>query len=190
MSATMNRQIYPYQEVIEHSRITSASLDTVGAFTFSLDLLNGALRLATLYDSYRIKKVNVEFSPVGVQEVVSAYSNVGQNVPMLYTAVDFNDATSPANLAEIQQYSTLTSCLATQPQRIVLTPRHLVMIYNGLSSTAYALGDASSWLSTTNRTIPHYGIKWVFTADSGSSLASRFSYLVRMKFYLEFCKRK
>jgi len=186
----MANKVYPYEEVVELATIQSNNVPVYGSMLFTLSDLAGAVILSGLYDSYRITRVTVNFLPVGCQEVVSSYAVAGQSVPILYTAIDSNDATAPASLNEITKYSTLKSVIATKSQERTFTPRHLTMIYNGALSTAYVLGSPKSWISTGNSVVPHYGIKYVLTPDPGASLINRFNFMVRVKYSLEFCKRK
>jgi len=190
LSASIANKIYPYEEIVELATIQSTNTETRGSILFTLSDLNGAATLSTLYDCYRFIRVVACFTPVGVQQVVSSYSVAGQSVPVLYTAVDYNDSTAPTDLAEISKYSTLRSAIATKMQTRSLIPRHLSMVYNGALSTAYALGNPKMWLSTTNAAVPHYGIKYVLTPDPGASLINRFNFVVRVKYVLQFSKRK
>lgn len=170
--------------------ITSGSVPTFGSLAFTLADLSGATHLTALYDTYRFVSVVLEFSPTGIQMVTSPYSSAGQNVPFFYCVIDYNDAAIPTSIAELQQYSTCKTVLSTRPLRFSLTPRYLTMVFNGVLSTAYALGSSGQWLAGANAAIPHYGIKWALSPDPGAGEAGRFHFNLRAKYTIQFNKRK
>lgn len=158
---------------------------------FTLSDLNGATDLIALYDSYRIRSVEVNFVVCGVQQVTSPYAPTAiVAVPMMTTVIDYNDISVPSSLAELDRYSTVV----TQPSTISFvrkfSPRWQAMVYNGLVSTAYALGSRSAWLSTATSAIPHFGLKYCLGPDSGSGLSQRFQYTVRVRYTVQFSHKK
>lgn len=186
------QEIFNYSEPVDLANIISSNLPSYGAFDFQLSNLGSVSDFANLYDSYRIRGVEVVFRPVCVQMLVSGSSSTDdsvQNVPEMFTAIDLDDKSTPTSVAQVQRYSTMVQTLATSGFRRVFQPRYLVSVYNGLSS-AYVLGDSDAWLDLANTGIPHYGLKWAMTPDSGGNNGARFVYAVTVLYHVQFWRRR
>lgn len=149
--------------------VTADAGPNAGGLAFTAALLPTFNSLSALFEYYRITEVEVLFRPVGITEVATSNSGLAKPIiPILYTVIDINDVTTPANLASVERASTMMTCSAIHAMRRVWTPRWQTMVYNGTLGTAYGPGPVKTWLNTTNGAIPHFGLKYWLTPDGGA----------------------
>jgi len=89
----------------------SFSINNTGAtITYNIP---GFVELAALFDQVMIEKVVVKFTfncdPQLVTQQGATYQT--QSVPIMYQAIDFNDASVPASVTDIMQYSSVKSAI-------------------------------------------------------------------------------
>lgn len=111
---------------------------------FQLQYLPAWSDVSNLYSQVRVDRIIMQFFPVP-----------GPTPCILYTAIDYNNATIPANLPSILEKD---SCRVTQPmETFTLSYRPRVDV-----DVAGGLGEIPSYgyLSTANSTVNHYGPKY------------------------------
>jgi hypothetical protein len=186
------QEVFDYEEVVDRANIISQNVPVYLGINFHINELSSTSNFSNIYDSYRIRRVDVLFRAVCVQMVVSGSSSTDdsvQNIPEVYTAIDLDDSSAPTAIADLERYATMMQCLATSSFVRKFTPRYLTPIYNGLSS-AYALGDPNVWLDLANSNIPHYALKFAMTPDSGANNNARFVYAVTIKYHVQFWRKR
>lgn len=86
--------------------------------------VNGASDLAAVYDNIRVMKVEFTILPAATSLDYDrqTLATGDTNIPWVYSAVDYNDASTPT-LAQVQQLGTCQTSLLNKPIRRTLYPR-------------------------------------------------------------------
>lgn len=176
------------------SRAFPINLGEFGAMNFQLKNLLSTDELnafATLYDLYQIKGVKVRFVPkTNMNSLNDGQGAVPLIIPEVITAIDLDDDTAPASVAEMLEYGTVRRQRFTKEMKRYIKPRALNMVYNGATSTAYSLAKRSEWLDLANNEVPHYGFKWVITpGTTDPTLTTSLYYDVYIQAYIAFKNR-
>lgn len=151
---------------------TSASVPTFAQLIFRLADLPNYTEFTALFDQYKIDKVEVNFVP-------NISQNSANDIPIVYTVVDFDDGNTPANLDVLRQYE--TAILHADPRRPfkrTLVPRVATAAYSG-GFSGYA--NQTSWIDVASASVEHYGVK------AGASAASQtITLFVECKYWVSF----
>jgi len=103
-------------------------------------------------------------------------ANFGQSTtattyPTLYTVIDYDDASTPTSVSQLQQFDTLEVTPNAQVVERTIRPRAALAAYSGSVFTAFSTAPHGVWIDSNNVTVPHYGFKWAtdgVTTVSGS----------------------
>ncbi len=142
---------------------TSTTLEVDNSYVFSLANLPSYTDLTGLFDAYRIRKINLYFTPaVDTCIDTSVWSDA-----RLYVAVDFDGATTPT-ISDLAQMDTCQIHDARKAFMMSFQPRIALAAFNnsGSAFTAYAEGPADSWVDCSNASTEHYGVYTGITAQS------------------------
>jgi len=150
-----------------------AAATTYGAFSFNVNSMPNIAAYTSLFDKYKIMKVEVYFTPYLATEVLNT---APVTVPRLHTCVDQDDEAVPTSVAELEQFSTYSQVRGTAPLVRVFKPRAIMQIFQSAIATSYAVAP-DVWLDLANPTIPHYGLKYAFPS---SAVAGTFGYEVNV----------
>lgn len=127
---------------------------------FRLADLPNYTEFTALFDRYMITKVKAQLLPRGNVSEVSQQTGVAQNtISNIWSAIDYDDATAPANLATILQYGNNRHRRTTQTLTNVLAPKILSETYNNGITTAYSPSSKSKWVDCDNPNVQHFGVK-------------------------------
>ncbi len=132
---------------------SSTSTAFTAGYYASLNALPGYINIVECFDQYRILQVVYNFLPVG-----------DFNAPgLVYTALDYEDANTPSNAAELEQYDTcMISPFSRSFQRVV-NPRVSVAAYANGVFASYAT-QRNQWIDASSPGVQHYGLKVVVPA--------------------------
>ncbi len=128
----------------------------------------GATEPASLYDFYRIDRVQVSLF---FNNNFGSIAGTADTLPSFFSCVDLNDATVTA-ITDITQSATCemvmagptsNTCLSTR----TFTPRAQISVYAG-AGTAYAESPLGMWFNTSATPI-HYGFKFAVDASLQSN---------------------
>jgi len=171
------KQNYVVTEVYNKTFIISVGSIVYGSLQFAMNELPNANSWTTVFDRYRILSVDVRFIPANVQMNVSP---VTVNAPIFHTCVDFDDATAPTSVVQVQRYGTYAGTIATSGLRRHFVPRSASPQYITLVTSGYGEVDPSVWKDCAYDSIPHYGVKYALEAGT-SSTDYRYDVMVTMK---------
>lgn len=171
-----DKRVYKFVRTTDTGDLTSTQLgDTSVAYSFQINNLPNSAEFLSLFDQYRIVKVQMRFIPY------QTVANPTASKSILVTVADYDDAVVLNSLQEAYQY---TSCRITNA-----LGEHVWTIKPRISMAAYGSGIFSSysnqpaqWIDSGSNTVAHYGIKAYLTADSGSV---RNSWKVVYKYWIE-----
>jgi hypothetical protein len=144
-----------------------------GALSFQLSDVTDFVTLAALFDQYCIYCVVVRFDP----EITT-----GTIGGVFASVIDFDNATVPASLAQLQGYSTYTSMNVLQGacQERVVKVCSTPLVYNGVATSAFLVGQ--NWVDCANTGVPHYGIRFgVSNNTSAYTIAIQATYYVAFR---------
>jgi len=151
----------PFHVVQTSSAGTIASSTTVPslyAFYFALSGVDQYASWAAVFDQYRIRSLEVWTQP---RQTIT--SGVSVNPGVLSTAVDYDDANSPATTGELYDYENALIGNGISVHYHRFHPHAAIATYAG-AFTSYGNVE-SPWIDAASVTVQHYGIKagWTVT---------------------------
>jgi hypothetical protein len=165
----------------------TVTTDPCFATYFTLSDLPQEGTFAALYDQYRIREIEVTFSPsVSTNQAPSAL--VALTVPefCMYYAIDFDDAAVVSPLSALFEYEGCKrhDFLHGGPLVVRFKPRIAVGAYNG-TFVGFA-NQSDQWIDCATPTVQHYGIKWGIPAlinntYSNGNIALTVRYVIEFK---------
>jgi len=158
---------------VDKGSITPSSSSVGGGYVFSLSELPEIGAINQLYEAYRIDKVTLHFIPTGNP------ANNGQFPAPLYMAFDQIVNTTPTALSTLLDYSGLK--IVTPGTRAQITFRPRPAVSSGGSDSVLP-SDRSSWISITNTSLGHYGLRYFI--PSSTLYASSYSWRVTGEYHI------
>lgn len=139
---------------------TSTTIPAAGAITFILQDYPAFSDLVNLFDQYRILEVKVDFIMGGTTNPLTGPPGI------VFTAIDFNDATAPTSVNDLVQYESFQAVPVGQYFERVVRPRSAVAAYSGVFTS---FGNVyGMWYDTASSSVIHYGIKYFIPAIATS----------------------
>lgn len=150
------------QSTIAGSDVTPSG---TGAETFDFDNIPAYTDFTNSFDAYRL--AGIRFRWVVIRSADQTGTTVGGTLG-IYTRVmfayDFNDASSPASFAELQQYNTVKEVYLTNARPVskwyFFKPKDLTLAAGG-----YHQPRRSNWLRMNETNVAHYGLKYVYDGN-------------------------
>jgi hypothetical protein len=173
--------VYKIKRVVDGSgSLTQTTLTPLlGALSFKLNLLDNYTEFTALFDMYKIDYIEVKFIPQFNMQTITTNSTI---TPNLYTVLDYDDATAPASISELRQFSTFREDRFDYVVTRAIQPRMAVAAYSG-AFTSYA--NTRSWVDCNSPGIEWYGVKYGASAGaSGQTNLQTWSYVV--SYYISF----
>jgi len=164
--------------VLTDATLASALGGNSVAYYWTLDQLPGYTEYTSLFDQYRIKKVDVLIqtkNPIGP-------GPYGYSPVRIMGVPDFDDSTPPSTESDIQQYQNLQVWRPNTDKKFTIIPRIAKAAYSG-AFTSYS-NEAAGWLDVASPSVRHYGLKLFITADTTAN--DRCYWNVYSRVYLEF----
>ncbi len=145
-------QVCQYVEPI----VSTVGSDTTQAFSFTLGGLNNATEFTSLFDQYRLVQVQAQFYPDDAPE-----SN------LIYTVIDYDDASALTGPGQPLEYGTLQVNRFDEYFERTLNPRASLAAYSG-TFTSYAMAPQKMWLDCNSPDIQYYGLKVYIPATTAA----------------------
>lgn len=159
--------------------------------SFTLSQAEGAADFTALYDQYRIRAVQVKFSPISltINNLNSSALSSGQS-PTLMSVIDYDDSTDLPSASVARQYSTcIVNQYSTSQSKATtryFTPASLTQLYRTLTTTGYS-SKYGQWIDVATNDVPHYGMKFLMTTPvTINATDTNVGYQIDTKYYLEF----
>jgi len=154
-------QVYKMKQVVDFTTIAStATTPAFGAFQFKFSDLDQSTVLASLFDQYKLDFVEVIFRPnANIEAVGSPTSNI---MPVLYTAIDYDDANALTTLGQIREYQSCKETRFDKDCHRKIKPRMAIAAYSG-AFTSFANSNAM-WIDAASTGVAHFGVKWALSA--------------------------
>lgn len=161
-----NLSEHRYKRSYSMDLLTTATAQGTG-YIIQLNALPNFAEFTALYDSYRIEWVTVWAIPTQTDAQIA-----GANlyVPSLYSVVDKDDATLPANLFSILEHGNMKITTMDKMQK-------LCSFRSAVQGELFRSGATrgfnrleSQWIDCAQADIPHYGLKvWTEPAITGNN---------------------
>ncbi len=159
MKMPKSPQVCTFAIKVDKGFVTANSAGVTGAIQFQLTDTPTPTDFTSLFDQYRIQQVRVEFIPLVAPFGASTTSTT---LPYLITALDYDDATTPASPATLQQYSNAQVVYNQEYSARTLTPRFALSAYSGVFGS-FSLAPVGSWVDSASNGVAYYGVKWATT---------------------------
>lgn len=155
------------------------------AGSYSLDQVNNYTSFTDIFDQYKINCIVQKIS------CIEGSNTAGNPGLIMYTLIDHDDATLPANAPEMLDNSKTRSHLITgnQPRTITrkLRPVPSSAYFGGgvLTATGYGPQYRPQWIDTRSPGVPHYGLK-IGWDTSAAPLNTPMTFVLETNYYLSF----
>jgi len=150
---------------------TGAAASSAGVIFGSLTQSTGLAGFQAVFDSYRIVAIQVRFNPYYTTVVFPTLATPSTTPTYLTTALDYEDATSPANSNALRQYDSCQSVHFTQYLERTYVPRVPAAVYTNATGLSTSVATVRSpWLATSSPDVQHLGVKWVLDPAVGVTI--------------------
>jgi len=148
--------IYSFRRTFSYSSVSLVTgvSPTFFTFTTSLSLLPNAAEFSTLFDSYRINAVRIEFYPT-----ITASTTGSSLIPLIATCIDYDNVVAPTTVNEVFEYQTCKKQYFKNIHARNFRPRVSMAVYRGVTTTGYGLAPVGTFFDCANPDIPYFGIK-------------------------------
>lgn len=149
-----NRGIHRHVKTYSNSISATAGL-AQNTYQAQLGFFAGAAELTTLYDQYRIDKVEVTFH---LKVDPSAQTASSATWPKLWWSEDRDGEGGNLTMAQLYERSNVKMAVLdpSKPVKFVLKPNVLSATFKTTTTTGYA-PRAGVWIDCSDSTVPHYG---------------------------------
>lgn len=176
-----DRRIYAFEQVIAPFAINQVAISpTLGSFFFTLSLLDQASTFTSLFDQYKIAKIQIDFWPMYRANSVALHADL---IPLIYTAVDYDDATAPVSLTDIRQYQNVTMHDDSEKFSVTFVPHVAVSSYSGAFGSFNNV--TSPWIDAGSPSVQHYGLKYAVSGGA-SGQTNLQAWNVTFKMWVQF----
>ena len=177
-----NNMIYPFRQTISNSAVVSnTTVITQANLSFKLSDLNQYATFTSLFDSYRISKVQLKYIPrtnvdIGVNG--NTYSTT------VFYAIDYDDIGALGSIAALQEFGNCKSISSHKTITITIKPKVSRTIYQAGVASAYEEPKSNVWIDAAYPNVEHYGFRLMFPPVGGA--AGAVTYDVIKTFWVEF----
>jgi len=170
LRADASDQIYRYQAIQLFTGLTSSNIAGVGAGTFfTFGGLNGAARLAAVFDQYRVTRLQIYITPPFTQITESTPDNA-----MFSSVVDLDDAGNPATHAAVQSKPGCVTTSICMGHYHSWQPMIAASVYTGAFGGFGDLPSGTS-LDCANTNVQYYGLKAFVDTTQTNNLFFRYT---------------
>jgi len=151
----MNTGVHHFKRVFHGTDINAATAGNVlGGLAFQFNQLPSYTEFTNLFDEYRINGIKIQLIPnftgADLNPTTSAVS-----VPNIWSIIDHDDSTSPANLEELLQYPNCRMTRGSRTHTRFFRPSCLIDVAGITTGVKF-----KQWINLANTNIPHYGFKY------------------------------
>lgn len=175
---------YFKRTVYNTAYLTASSAAAVAAArNFRLVDLPAYTEFTALYDQYQIRSVKISLIPRADSANVVNGSAL-QSIGNVWSCLDYDDGTSPANIDTLLQYPSLKRTQMTRIHTRSLKPKFVSQVYSSAGVVGYAIAPKNQWLDVGSSSVEHYGVK--FWLDQIPSSSTSLQYDAQITFNLAF----
>jgi len=131
-----------------------------GQIAIEFQDLPQSVSFASVFDQYRIDKVQFRISPQ-VNSIQATTASPNAVVPRLFVVVDRDDATVPSTLAALREYDNVVDILPYQGLNVEFEPSVTPAVYSASAFSGYEVAPSGDhWIDVASGAVPFYGIKF------------------------------
>lgn len=173
-SIRVNNRIHSYKQNAEFTNIQVLANSGFTGFSFSFQIsdINNSASIGNLYDQFRLNAVKITFWPQ-LDSYSTTNTSSATNTPIIYTAIDFDNAATPSNAGTLDQYTTLKKSYFKRPHSRYFHPQALAAMYLSSTQTGY-YNVRKPWVNMTNQALPHYGIIGAIISTNSADTVEQF----------------
>lgn len=162
-----DQRIFKFKRWVDIGNINATSMaDTFGVINVRLADLPNQGEFATLFDQYRITKLNVVFIPNQNYAVVAS---VGSSTTKIMTAIDYDDATAWTNVNDALQYESLLISNFDEKFSRKFKPKTTSAVFDNSQNLVSQTSELTSkWLDIANANAQYFGLKYALTQTTSS----------------------
>jgi hypothetical protein len=172
--------VYRYHQIYYPGNWTGGTTDSFGAVSFQLNDLANVSAFTSLYDQYRLVKVEVLMYHNQLYNAADSGNTIKNH---LWVAADHDDVTAWTSSSQAFQYQDVEHLCFNESGSKTIRPRVALAAYNG-TFVGYANMPESTWLDCATANVQHYGVKYCIQASSTSTANT--SWKVFFKYFVEF----
>jgi len=154
------------------------------SMAFSLQDVAQVTSFTGLFDQYRFDKVELKFVPQSTSINLSQTASPNNSNPTIMAVLDFDDATAPTTISQIQQYDNVQAAIYGEGLHLQVRPSITPAVYASGAFSGYQVRRAT-WIDCANTAVAHYGVKAIITELSALSTQT-VVWDVYVKYYLSF----
>jgi hypothetical protein len=145
--------VYRCKQNLPDTYVASSTTAVFGAYNYTAAALDNASGFASVFDQYRIDRIQTTFRPMNVATPLVNTASSGFIAPIIYTVIDYDDSTTPTTVAQLRDYQNCSSHLY-DPFTLDFKP-HVAMNVGG-SLSGNIVGP---WIDWATPSIQHFGVK-------------------------------
>jgi hypothetical protein len=153
-------RLYCIKQNLPDTYVASGTALVGTAYTYNVSALDNASGFASIFDQYRIDRIQVTFRPLNIATPLVNTATSGFIAPLIYSVVDYDDNSAPTAVAQLRDYQNCTSNLYETFTKDFHP--HAAATVGGSSG----MNVKSPWIDWAYPSIPHYGVKLVIQAGT------------------------
>jgi len=148
--------------------LNAAAGDQAWTLRFTLSDLPQNVSLASIFDTYKIKRVVVKFIPQinSLTSVSSAATALVANQQFMSTVIDYDDSNAILTYNNLLEYETFRETPTYRTHKRSLVPKISMLAYKTSGTTIGYVQKSKQWLDAANADIEHYGLKGYHIANA------------------------
>lgn len=156
----------------------------MAATAFQVNTLPEITSFATLFDAYRIDKIQITLTPnidsVDASNLSIIVGGAQYKQPVAHV-VDYDDDTA-VSFTQLQNYGNVRYTSLDRPITRTFKPRVAQMVYQGLAGTGYAQMPRATFVDLAYQNVLYYGFKFA----SKNPVPVGFQWDARVKYWVTF----
>lgn len=170
--------VHRFVRYLNAGELSKTAADQGFATVFALNFLPNSSDFTSLFDQYRIDKVEQVFE----MDIADGTLNSTTRWPRITICPDFNNQAAPLSEDAILSYEQARQYQFSTSERrfsVILRPQIASTVYRTGVTSAYEM-KPSGWLDVATNDVPHYGLRyWIANYNTTSFGASNVRVYVR-----------
>lgn len=168
--------------LFEATSVNATNAGNYGAaYSFNISSLPDVTDFTTLFDQYKLNKVEFTLIPNITSNDMNPVSTYYE-MPNVHTVIDRDDDSAITSLTSLMQYPSYRRTRGHQVHKRTFVPALAQTIFKTASTTGTAQ-KAPMWLDLTDTTVPHFGLKLFIDQTNAST---NIKYRLYIKYWLQF----
>jgi hypothetical protein len=159
---------YRFIQYVGNIDVAQATSDSFYSQSYTLAFLDQVSSFTSIFDQYRIKRIDVTFRPMYTATSLISSSSAAVIAPLIYVAADYDDDSAWTSRTQANAYQNLIVSDDKKPFTLSFIPHIALGAYSGSVFTSFA-NDGPHWIDCASTGVKHYGWKACVLAQTGTS---------------------